>query len=251
MLEGRNLTVRYDGFTALDGVSVQLQQGMVTGLIGPNGAGKSTLFSVLAGSVIPSEGTVVFGGEDITSRPPVLRARLGLGRSFQLSRDLAGLTVLENLLVAQPQRELEGIGAALFRRAAVRERQARAVEKARALLERVDLWRLADQPSAALSGGQKKLLDLCRVLMLEPRFILLDEPSAGVNPTRISEITDFIRTLLAEGISFGMVEHNMGMVEALCARVYALAEGRLVAQGTFAEVTANDDVARAYLGVGA
>ncbi|WP_062227351.1 ABC transporter ATP-binding protein [Aureimonas frigidaquae] len=251
MLEGRKLTVRYDGFTALDGVSVTLAQGMVTGLIGPNGAGKSTLFSVLAGSVVPSAGTVVFGGEDITSRPPVQRARLGLGRSFQLSRDLVGLTVLENLLVAQPQRRLEGVGAALFRRQAVREQEARMAELARALLLRVDLWRLADQPSAALSGGQKKLLDLCRVLMLEPRFILLDEPSAGVNPTRVGEITEFIRSLAADGISFGLVEHNLGMVAALSDRVYALAEGRVVAEGSFADVTANDDVARAYLGVGA
>ncbi|KAA0972151.1 ABC transporter ATP-binding protein [Aureimonas fodinaquatilis] len=251
MLEGRNLTVTYDGFKALDGVSVQLKPGMVTGLIGPNGAGKSTLFSVLAGSVIPTTGQVYFNDEDITSRPPVIRARLGLGRSFQLSRDLAGLTVVENLLVAQPERQFEGIGAALFRRNAIRHRQEIMIEKARELLSRVDLWRLADQPSAALSGGQKKLLDLCRVLMLEPRFILLDEPSAGVNPTRIAEITEFIRSLVAEGISFGMVEHNMGMVAALCDQVYALAEGRLVAHGTFEEVTANDDVARAYLGVGA
>ncbi|GHD24641.1 ABC transporter ATP-binding protein [Tianweitania populi] len=251
MLEGRNLTVRYGGFTALNDLSVQLRSGMVTGLIGPNGAGKSTLFSVLAGSVVPTTGQVLFGGEDVTSRPPVLRARLGLGRSFQLSRDLAGLTVLENLLVAQPQRVLEGIGAALFRRRAIKARQAHMIEKARGLLLRVDLWRLADQPSAALSGGQKKLLDLCRVLMLEPSFILLDEPSAGVNPTRIGEITEFIRSLVADGVSFGMVEHNMGMVAALCDQVYALAEGKLVAEGTFQAVTANDDVARAYLGVGA
>lgn len=251
MLEGRDLTARYGGFTALDHVTVRLRPGMVTGLIGPNGAGKSTLFSALAGAVLPTSGQIVFQGEDITSRPPVIRARLGLGRSFQLSRDLAGLTVLENLLVAQPQRTLEGVSAALFKRSAIRKHQSEMTEKARSLLLRVDLWRLADQPSAALSGGQKKLLDLCRVLMLEPRFILLDEPSAGVNPTRVGEITDFIRSLLEDGISFGMVEHNMGMVAALCGHVYALAEGKLVADGTFEEVTANDDVARSYLGAGA
>jgi len=251
MLEGNDLTVVYDGFKALDGVSVRLRQGKVTGLVGPNGAGKSTLFSVLAGSVVPLQGRVSFDGRDITDRSPVFRARLGLGRSFQLSRDLAGLTVLENLLVAQPKRVGEGVMAALFHRRAGERQQQEMIEKARALLARVDLWRLADQPSGALSGGQKKLLDLCRVLMMEPRFILLDEPSAGVNPTRIGEITDFIRSLVQEGVSFGMVEHNMGMIGALCDHVYALAEGRIVAEGSFAEVTANDEVARAYLGAGA
>lgn len=248
MLEGRNLRVSYAGFKALDGVSVQLRQGRVTGLIGPNGAGKSTLFSVLAGSVAPQGGQVFFRDQDITSRSPVARARLGLGRSFQLSRDFAGLTVLESLLIAAPVRRYEGMAAALFARPAMKAHQERMIDRARGLLTRVDLWRLADDVSGALSGGQKKLLDLCRVLMLEPGFILLDEPSAGVNPTRIGEITEFIRALRDEGISFGMVEHNMGMIGALCDHVYALAEGRILAEGSFGDVTANDEVARAYLG---
>lgn len=248
MLEGRNLSASYGGFKALDGASVQLRKGMVTGLIGPNGAGKSTLFSVLAGSVTPQAGQVFFQGQDITFRSPVVRARLGLGRSFQLSREFPGLTVLESLLIAAPVRQYEGIVAALFARPAMKAAQDRLVERARILLTRVDLWRLADDFSGALSGGQKKLLDLCRVLMLEPAFILLDEPSAGVNPTRIGEITDFIRALRDEGVSFGMVEHNMGMIGGLCDHVYALAEGRIVAEGSFETVTANEEVARAYLG---
>ena len=248
MLEGHDLTVTYDGFKALDGVSVQLPSGSVTGLIGPNGAGKSTLFSVLAGSVAPSGGHVHFKGRDVTKAGPIVRARLGLGRSFQLSRDLAGLTVLENLMIAKAQHEGESVFSALFRRKALRIQEAETVERAHAMLKRVDLWRLADQPSGALSGGQKKLLDLCRVLMLEPAFILLDEPSAGVNPTRIGEITDFIQSLREDGVSFGMVEHNMGMISALCDKVYALAEGRVLTSGSFAEVTSNDNVARAYLG---
>ncbi|MFC0282253.1 ABC transporter ATP-binding protein [Camelimonas abortus] len=248
MLEGRNLRVSYGGFVALDGVSVRLEQGRVTGLIGPNGAGKSTLFSVLAGAVRPAGGAVLFRGEDITALPPAARARLGLGRSFQLARAFAGLTVLESMLVAAPVRRHESVWAALFARRALRREQEENVARARALLQRVDLWRLADAPAAALSGGQKKLLDLCRALMLEPDFILLDEPSAGVNPTRIGEITGFIRALRDEGVSFGMVEHNMGMIRALCDHVYALAEGRVVAEGDFETVAASDEVARAYLG---
>lgn len=250
MLEGRNLRVTFRGFVALDNVSLRLQQGKVTGLIGPNGAGKSTLFSVLAGSVAPASGEVLFEGQDITRQSPVHRARLGLGRSFQLPRDLAGLTVLESLLIAQSSRVGEGVASALFCRGRIRKQQEIMVERARELLLRVDLWRLADGASSALSGGQKKLLDLCRVLMLEPRFILLDEPSAGVNPSRLDEITEFIQSLCRDGISFGMVEHNMGMVHRLCDHVYALAEGRVIAEGSFAEVTGNADVAQAYLGGG-
>lgn len=251
MLEGRNLEVSYGGFKALDRVSVKLEPGTVTGLIGPNGAGKSTLFSVLAGSVRPRRGDVVFEGQSITRLLPVARARLGIGRSFQLSRDLAGLTVLENLLIASSGSRHDTVTSALFRRAAFRLEQERNVEKARALLERVDLWRHADSASNALSGGQKKLLDLCRVLMREPKLILLDEPSAGVNPTRVGEITEFIQALRGEGITFGMVEHNMTMISTLCDRVYALAEGKVIAHGSFDEVVSNDEVANAYLGYSA
>ncbi len=251
MLEGRNLEVSYGGFKALDQVTVTLKPGTVTGLIGPNGAGKSTLFSVLAGSIRPRAGEVLFDARPITNLYPAARARLGLGRSFQLSRDLAGLTVLENLLIAARSSSHDSVFSALFRRHAFKREQEENVEKARRLLGRVDLWRLADSPSNALSGGQKKLLDLCRVLMSEPKLILLDEPSAGVNPTRIGEITEFIQALRDEGITFGMVEHNMKMIKTLCDHVYALAEGRVISHGRFDDVVSNDDVANAYLGYSA
>lgn len=249
MLEASNVSVVYDGgFTALAGASVTLKAGSVTGLIGPNGAGKSTLFGVLAGAVRPAGGDVLLAGEAVTRHGPVWRARRGLARTFQLSRELASLSVLENVLVAQPQMRGERLLSLLFERRAVRAQEEAAHDKARVLLQRVDLWRLADTPAGTLSGGQKKLLEICRALMLDPRIVLMDEPSAGVNPTRIAEIVEFVQALRAEGTTFGLVEHNMEMVRALCDHVYVLAEGRVLTEGRFDEVIANAEVASAYLG---
>lgn len=248
MLEARNVRVVFGGFQALDGASVRLPAGVVTGIIGPNGAGKSTLFGVLAGAVETASGEVLLEGRSVGRHGPVWRARHGLTRTFQLSRELAALSVLENVLLARPNAPGEGVFSALFSRSAVRAAEEVAIEKARSLLSRVDLWRLANAPAGALSGGQKKLLELCRALMLDPRIVLLDEPSAGVNPTRIGEITEFIRTLQQEGMSFGMVEHNMDMIRSLCDRVYVLAEGRVLTEGRFDDVVNNPQVSSAYLG---
>jgi ABC-type branched-subunit amino acid transport system ATPase component len=178
----------------------------------------------------------------------VWRAQRGLARTFQLSRELASLTVLENVLVAQPQMRGERLLALLFARRAVKTEEDAAHDKARALLRRVDLWKLADAPAGTLSGGQKKLLEICRALMLDPRIVLMDEPSAGVNPTRIGEIVEFVQALRQEGTTFGLVEHNMAMVRALCDRVYVLAEGRVLTEGRFDDVITNAEVASAYLG---
>ncbi|MET0222692.1 MAG: ABC transporter ATP-binding protein [Tardiphaga sp.] len=249
MLEAVDVSVVYEGgFTALNGASVRLAAGAVTGLIGPNGAGKSTLFGVLAGAVTPSKGEVRLAGDVVTRHGPVWRAQRGLARTFQLSRELASLTVLENVLVAQPRMRGERLLSLLVARRAVKAEEDVAHDKARALLQRVDLWKLADAPAGTLSGGQKKLLEICRALMLDPRIVLMDEPSAGVNPTRIGEIVDFVQALRQEGTTFGLVEHNMGMVRALCDRVYVLAEGRVLTEGRFDEVIANAEVASAYLG---
>jgi ABC-type branched-subunit amino acid transport system ATPase component len=249
MLEASGVNVVYEGgFAALKGVSVRLAGGAVTGLIGPNGAGKSTLFSVLAGSVRPIAGEVRLAGEDVTTHGPVWRAQRGLARTFQLSRELSSLTVLENVLVAKPHAKGERLIRLLSSWRAVREEENAAVEKARALLQRVDLWKLADTPAGALSGGQKKLLEICRALMLDPRIVLMDEPSAGVNPTRIGEIIEFVRLLREEGTTFGLVEHNMSMVRGLCDQVYVLAEGEVLTQGTFDDVITDSQVASAYLG---
>jgi ABC-type branched-subunit amino acid transport system ATPase component len=248
LLEASAVVKRYGEFVALDGCSVRFEQGLVTGLIGPNGAGKTTLLNVIAGLASPDAGTIHFAGVDVTAMPAHKVARLGLVRTFQIARELANLTVLENLLLAAAGPRSESVSAALFRRASVRQTERQAAVKARTLLERIGLWRLADAPASDLSGGQRKLLELARALMLGPRLILLDEPAAGVAPPLVAELADLLRELVAEGISFGIVEHNMDLVGRLCDRVYVLAEGRTLACGSFAEVTAAAGVMEAYLG---
>ncbi|KAF1021633.1 MAG: Lipopolysaccharide export system ATP-binding protein LptB [Paracidovorax wautersii] len=248
LLVAQGIRVGFGGFVALDGVDLRFARGASTGIVGPNGAGKSTLFNVLGGQQARHGGRVLLDGADITGWPAHRRARAGLTRTFQISRELGALTVLENLLLAAPAQPGEGLLGAWLGRAAARQAEEAAVERARALLERIGLWRLADAPADTLSGGQKKLLELCRALMLEPRLVLLDEPAAGVNPVRVGEIVDFIRALQAEGMSFGIVEHNMDMIAALCEPVYVLAQGQVLLRGRFEDVVANPQVAQAYLG---
>jgi ABC-type branched-subunit amino acid transport system ATPase component len=248
LLAVSEVTKRYGGFTVLDGCSVSFERGQVTGLIGPNGAGKTTLLNVITGFASPDSGTVIFDGVDVTAMPPDRLAARGLVRTFQIARELSNLTVLENLLLAAAGTQSETITSALFHRAALWAAERTNAGRARALLERVGLWRLADAPASALSGGQKKLLELARALMLNPRFILLDEPAAGVAPPLVAELAILVRALVAEGVSFGIVEHDMDLVARLCDRVYVLAEGRTLLSGTFDEVAADTEVAAAYLG---
>ena len=247
-LEARDSGLTFGTFVALEGVSVSFRRGGITGIVGPNGAGKSTLFNVLGGQVRPDRGAVLLDGSDMTRQPPHMRARRGLTRTFQISRELGALTVLENLLLAFPRQPGEGMLAALRGGTRVKRAEDEAFARASALLRRVNLWRLADAPANALSGGQKKLLELCRALMLEPRVVLLDEPAAGVNPVLVGELCDFIRTLRDEGLSFGIVEHNMDLVAALCDPIHVLAEGRLLTSGSFDEISSNTRVTEAYLG---
>jgi ABC-type branched-subunit amino acid transport system ATPase component len=242
------VTKRYGGFKALDRCSVSFERGRITGVIGPNGAGKTTLLNVIAGFAPPDAGTIHFDGADVTAMPAHRLAARGLVRTFQIARELASLTVLENLLLAAADARSESISSALFRRGAIKLAERRIAVRGRALLARVGLWQLADAPASALSGGQKKLLELARALMLEPRFILLDEPAAGVAPPLVAELAALVRELLAEGISFGIVEHDMDLVARLCDRVYVLAEGRTLVSGSFAEIAADKEVAEAYLG---
>jgi ABC-type branched-subunit amino acid transport system ATPase component len=248
LLEVTKLSKRFGGVAALDGCSLSLRKGSVTGLIGPNGAGKTTLLNLITGLVRPDSGSVSFDGIDIGALPMHRIAALGLVRTFQIVRELSGLTVLENLLLAPPQQRGETIAGALFGGAAVRKQERRNAVKARAALQRVGLWKLADQSASALSGGQKKLLELARVLLLEPTLVLLDEPAAGVAPPLLKDIILLIRELRAEGISFGIVEHDMHLIGEVCDEVHVLAEGSTLVSGSFAEVTADARVIDAYLG---
>ena len=251
LLDVRDIAKRFGGLAALDGASLALQAGRVTGLIGPNGAGKTTLLNVMTGLVRPDAGQVLLSGQDVTGLANHRYAALGVARTFQIVRELGSLTVLENLLLAPRRQSGEGVATGLFARPKWwREERANAA-KARELLERIGLWKLADQPSAGLSGGQKKLLDLARALLLEPKLILLDEPGAGVSPPVKQELIRLIRELKAEGVSFGLIEHDMHLIGELCDEVHVMAEGRNLVSGTFREVIADRRVVEAYLGVAA
>jgi branched-chain amino acid transport system ATP-binding protein len=248
-LHVRNVSKSFGGVLALNDCSLALERGRVTGIIGPNGAGKTTLLNVITGLVKPDRGSITFDDHDITAWPVHRIASLGLVCTFQIVRELRGLTVLENLLLAPPHQVGEGVGVALFGRSQVARQDRRNAIRARDILKRLGLWEQADQSAAALSGGQKKLLELARVLLLDPKFILLDEPAAGVAPPLLKDIIRFIRELNEEGISFVLVEHDMHLIREVCDDVHVLAEGATLVSGSFADVTGDRRVIEAYLGV--
>jgi ABC-type branched-subunit amino acid transport system ATPase component len=248
MLTAAALTKSFGGFEALSGCSLEIAPASITGIIGPNGAGKSTLFNVLGGLLAPDAGDVVFEGRSILGLRADERARIGLVRTFQISRELGELTVLENMLLASPQQDGEALWRVFLTPGRVRAQQRAATKKARALLERVDLWALANEPAKNLSGGQKKLLEISRALMLEPKIILLDEPTSGVSPAMTEALGRTILKLRDQGLTFAIIEHDMDVIAQLCAPIYVLAEGRTLIRGSFKEVASNEEVMKAYLG---
>ena len=238
----------FGGFRALAGCSLEIARGSITGIIGPNGAGKSTLFNVLGGLLAPESGEVSFEGRSILSLRPDQRARIGVVRTFQISRELGELTVLENMLLASPRQYGETVWRSLFTPARVRAQERAAMEKARTLLDQVNLAQLADEQAKNLSGGQKKLLEISRALMLEPKIILLDEPTAGVSPVMTEALAQTILKLRHQGLTFAIIEHDMDVIAQLCAPIFVLAEGRTLMRGSFREVASNGEVMSAYLG---
>jgi branched-chain amino acid transport system ATP-binding protein len=248
VLEASRVVKSFGGFHALAGCSLEIGRGSITGIIGPNGAGKSTLFNVLGGLLAPESGDVSFEGRSILPLRPDERARIGVVRTFQISRELGELTVLENMLLASPHQYGESVWRSLFTPARVRAQERAAVEKARALLDQVNLAQLADEQAKNLSGGQKKLLEISRALMLEPKIILLDEPTAGVSPVMTEALARTILKLRGEGLTFAIIEHDMDVIAQLCAPIFVLAEGRTLMRGTFREVASNGEVMSAYLG---
>jgi ABC-type branched-subunit amino acid transport system ATPase component len=230
------------------GIYLDAYPAQITGIIGPNGAGKSTLLNIAAGLLKPTSGQVLLEGMDISTLSIRNRARLGLVRTFQLSRELGELTVLENLLTAGMGRSAESISGALLWRRRTKRELAQAADKARQLLQKFGLWVVADAPAKTLSGGQKKLLELARALMLDPKVILLDEPAAGVSPPLRLEISQIVKELKEEGKTIVIVEHDMDVVARLCDHVYVIAEGQNLTGGTFRDVVSDKRVIEAYLG---
>ncbi len=248
VLSLRDLTRDFGPFRAVDGVSLDIRRGSITGLIGPNGAGKTTLFNMVAGSLRPSSGTVALNGQDITGLSPEALFSRGLARTFQIPRPFRRMSVLENVLLPPPGQTGETLMGALFRRGRVAAEEARLIDKAHEVLEFVTLSHLADQPAGKVSGGQMKLLELARALMGDPSVILLDEPAAGVNPTLAGVLIDRIEELNRRGVTFVVIEHDMDFVMRHCDPVVALAEGRVLFQGTADEARGNSELLDAYLG---
>jgi branched-chain amino acid transport system ATP-binding protein/neutral amino acid transport system ATP-binding protein len=248
LLDVRALTRSFYGVHALNGVHLAVEPRRITGLIGPNGAGKTTLFNCISGIVPPDGGSVRFAGRNITGWRPDRIANAGLVRTFQIARGFPRLSVCENLLLYGDAQPGERVLAALRRSRASRRRESELIDAAHAVAARLDLRRVLNEPASRLSGGQKKLLEIGRVLMARPQIILLDEPVAGVNPALAREIARHLRRLVDEGLTVLLIEHHMDTIAALCDHVVVLAEGRNLAQGTFAQVAADPAVQEAYMG---
>ena len=247
-MSAQGLSKRFGTFSALDGVKIQVAPQSITGVIGPNGAGKTTLFNLLAGFVQPDRGTIAFQGKPIQHLSPHARVQRGMVRTFQLTRVLARMSVLENLLVAAPQGVGEQIWQVVFRQGAMKQQQREFKAQALTILEAIGLGDKAQEQAGALSGGQRKLLELGRALMTQPRLILLDEPAAGVNPALIEQLCDHILHWNRQGITFLIIEHNMDVVMSLCQQIWVLAEGKNLMHGSPQAVQSHPEVLDAYLG---
>jgi len=239
----------YGGVEALSGCTLAVKRGSITAVIGPNGAGKTTLVNVVSGVEPLQHGEVSFDGIDIGNWPAYMFARRGLLRSFQLPREFGGLSVVDNLLVVAQDVGLENPFSALFQRAAARRMEASLLDRVRGLLQEVGLFEARNQYARELSGGQKRLLELARAMIVEPKLVILDEPMAGVNPVLIERVGQLIQVWNSRGVTFLIVEHKLEVVEAICGYVIVMANGMRLAAGTMRELRANPAVVSAYLGV--
>jgi neutral amino acid transport system ATP-binding protein len=250
LLSAQGLIKSFGGIQAVQDVNIHVEQGTIAGLIGPNGAGKTTLFNLLCNFLEPDRGTVLFDGQPIHTLACHKIALQGLVRTFQVARVLSRLSVLENLLLAAPRQTGERLANTWIfsRRPSIRQQEAALKERAMMVLESVGLSHMTHAYAGSLSGGQRKLLEMGRALMTDPKLILLDEPAAGVNPTLINQICQHIKAWNQQGITFLIIEHNMDVIMSLCDRVWVLAEGHNLMCGTPAEVQSNSKVLEAYLG---
>ena len=251
MIEVHDLHRHFGGFRAVDGATLSIAKGSITGLIGPNGAGKTTLFNVIAGVLKPTSGRVTMAGEDITGLPPHELFHKGLLRTFQIAHEFKSMTVRENLMMVPGAQRGETLWNAWFQRKAIREEEATLARKADEVLEFLTVSHLADERAGNLSGGQKKLLELGRTMMVDARIVFLDEVGAGVNRTLLNTIGDAILRLNQErGYTFVVIEHDMDFIGRICDPVIVMAEGHVLAEGPLAEIKANEQVIEAYLGTG-
>ena len=249
MIVVQDVVKHFGGLAAVDGVSMEIKQGTITGLIGPNGAGKSTLFNLIAGNLNPESGSIYLDGEDVTGLKPHMLFSKGLLRTFQIAHEFQSLSVLDNLMMVPSLQVGESLLGAWFKREKVVRQEAEMRGKAEEVISFLNMGHLANELAGNLSGGQKKLLELGRTMMASPKVVILDEVGAGVNRTLLKEIGDAILSMNRErGFTFCMIEHDMDFISRLCDPVVVMAEGKILAQGSVEEIKANEDVIEAYLG---
>lgn len=249
MLVIESLSKRFGGLKAVDACCFAVQEGTITGLIGPNGAGKTTLFNLLTGFLKPDSGRVRLDDDDITGLSSYRVFRKGICRTFQIPRELKGMTVVENLMLVPPQQLGEALWNPFLRPRAVRRQEASIRDKAIEVLEFLELSEAGNQLAGNLSGGQKKLMELARTMMTDPRLVLLDEPGAGVNRTLLKRLAEAIRRLCDErGLTFLVIEHDMDFVMQLCSPIVVMSEGGVLMEGPPEDVQRDQRVLDAYLG---
>jgi branched-chain amino acid transport system ATP-binding protein len=251
LISVRNISKSFGGLSAVKGCSLDVPTGSITGLIGPNGAGKTTLFNIIAGFIRPDSGAIELDGNNVTGLPPHRLFQHGLMRTFQIPHVFNGMTVLENLMVVPDGQSGENIFTSWLKWRHVQSEDNAIADRAFEVIEFLGLGQVAQELAGALSGGQKKLLELGRTMMTDCKTVLLDEPGAGVNPTLMAELVSDIERLNSElGYTFCIIEHDMDLIAELCDPVIVMAEGSVLTQGTFDEVRSNQDVLDAYLGGG-
>ena len=251
MIRIDDLHKHFGGFHAVDGASLEIADGSITGLIGPNGAGKTTLFNVVAGLLPPTSGRVTLDGADITGMAPHALFHKGVLRTFQIAHEFASMTVRENLMMVPGGQAGEHLWTTWFGRGRIAQEERELRKKADDVLDFLTIFHLAEERAGNLSGGQKKLLELGRTMMVEPRIVFLDEVGAGVNRTLLNTIGDAITRLNKDrGYTFCLIEHDMDFIRRLCDPVIVMAEGKVLAKGTADEIMRNDAVVEAYLGTG-
>ena len=251
MLKINNVNKFFGGLKAVHNASMKVEEGTITGLIGPNGAGKTTLFNTIAGLYDPDDGNITLNNEDISFLKPHELFAKGVLRTFQIAHEFSTLTVLENLMMVPSKQSGEKIINALFPSSKVKKQEEIIKDKAIEVIEFLNLKHLTQELAGNLSGGQKKLLELGRTMMVDAKLVLLDEVGAGVNRTLLNEISDAILRLNREkNYTFFVIEHDMDLIEKICNPVIVMAEGEVLFEGTFSQVKSNDEVIEAYLGKG-
>jgi len=248
LLEVEGLRKSFGGVVAVDGASFGVAEGSITALIGPNGAGKTTAFNLVSGFIKPDGGTVRFAGQQIDGRRGDVIARAGMVRAFQAPRVLTRMSVLANMMLAAKDQPGEVFGMAWLAPSRVAARERQVLARARELLDLIRLGHLAEHYAGTLSGGQRKLLELGRALMVEPRMILLDEPMAGIAPVLAQQLLQHIQDLRARGMTVCVIEHDMDVVMSISDRVIVMDEGRVIASGTPDAIQRDERVIEAYLG---